>query len=100
MLDWCADSSETADRVRGYLTVTVAEASGVSKEDEIVWEDHFREGFVKGETCNVFTVHLWPFLMDTAAAVEVRGGPRNIKVCAITLPCLCMLEAIYLPDCH
>lgn len=48
-----------ADAVRGYLTVTVAEASGVSKDDNIVWEDHFQEGFVK---------------------VEVRGGPRNIKV--------------------
>lgn len=37
-----------ADRVRGYLTVTVVEASGKTKEDEIVWEDHFQEGFVKG----------------------------------------------------
>ena len=42
------DSYSMADRVRGYLTVTVVEALGKSKEDEIVWEDHFQEGFVKG----------------------------------------------------
>lgn len=42
-----------ADAVRGYLTVTVAEASGVSKDDNIVWEDHFQEGFVKGKICGL-----------------------------------------------
>ena len=45
-----------ADRVRGYLTVTVVEASGKTKEDDIVWEDHFREGFVKGTIPDSFQV--------------------------------------------
>lgn len=45
--------------VRGYLTVTVTQASSRTKANEVVWEDAFNEGFVK---------------------VEVRGGPRNIKV--------------------
>lgn len=47
------------EKIRGYLTVSVAEASGKNKEDDIVWDGNFVEGFVK---------------------VEVRGGPRNIKV--------------------
>ena len=38
--------------VRGYLTVLVTQASSRTKANEVVWEDTFREGFVKG------TVHL------------------------------------------
>ena len=39
-----------ADRVRGYLTVTVAEASGTNKNAEVVWDNQLVDGFVKGET--------------------------------------------------
>lgn len=34
--------------VRGYLTVLVTQASSRTKANEVVWEDSFREGFVKG----------------------------------------------------
>lgn len=46
--------------VRGHLVVSVAEASGMSKQagGPPLWDPTFTEGFVK---------------------VEVRGGPRNVK---------------------
>lgn len=34
--------------VRGYLSVTVSQASSRTKANEVVWDDNFREGFVKG----------------------------------------------------
>lgn len=37
-----------ADRVRGYLVVTVCEATGKNKDDKVVWDPSFVEGFVKG----------------------------------------------------
>ncbi|KAL3132456.1 hypothetical protein ABBQ32_009009 [Trebouxia sp. C0010 RCD-2024] len=45
--------------VRGYLTVLITQASSRTKANEVVWEDSFKDGFVK---------------------IEVRGGPRNVKV--------------------
>lgn len=40
---------ETApERLKGYLTITIAEASGRNREDEEVWDPAFVEGFVKG----------------------------------------------------
>ena len=39
-----------AEKIRGYLTVSVAEASGKNKEDDIVWDGNFVEGFVKGQS--------------------------------------------------
>ena len=35
--------------VRGHLTVVVTQASSRTKANEVVWEDHFNEGFVKGK---------------------------------------------------
>ena len=35
--------------VRGYLTVVVTQASSRTKANEVVWDDNFTEGFVKGE---------------------------------------------------
>ena len=37
------------DKVRGYLVVNVAEASGKNKDDEVVWDPSFTEGFCKGQ---------------------------------------------------
>ena len=37
-----------ADKVRGYLVVTVCEATGKNKDDVVVWDPSFVEGFVKG----------------------------------------------------
>ena len=34
--------------VRGYLVVTVAEASGRNKDEDDVWDAGFYEGYVKG----------------------------------------------------
>ena len=36
------------ERVKGYLTVTIAEASGRNRDDEEVWDPAFVEGYVKG----------------------------------------------------
>ena len=47
-----------ADKVRGYLVVTVCEATGKNKDDTVVWDPSFVEGFVK---------------------VEIRGGARAVK---------------------
>jgi len=38
-----------AERVKGYLVVSVCEASGKNKDDIVVWDPSFVEGFVKGE---------------------------------------------------
>jgi len=36
------------ERVKGYLVVSVCEASGKNKDDIVVWDPSFVEGFVKG----------------------------------------------------
>ncbi|KAK9803657.1 hypothetical protein WJX72_009039 [[Myrmecia] bisecta] len=51
--------TDKPEKIKGYLKISVAEASGKNKEDAVVWDSSFVEGFVK---------------------VEVRGGQRNIKV--------------------
>lgn len=51
------------EKLKGYLTITIAEASGRNRDDEEVWDPAFVEGYVK---------------------VEIRGGPRNIKVVSST----------------
>ncbi|KAK9822175.1 hypothetical protein WJX81_006438 [Elliptochloris bilobata] len=51
--------AERGEKVRGYLVISAREASGKNKEEKVVWEPNFVEGFVK---------------------VEIRGGPRNVKV--------------------
>jgi len=48
-----------AEKIKGYMTVKVEEASGKNKRDEYKWDGYDFEGFVK---------------------VEIRGGPRNVKV--------------------
>ncbi|BDA41887.1 hypothetical protein COCOBI_02-6850 [Coccomyxa sp. Obi] len=46
-------------KVKGHFIINVAEASGKNKEDQLVWDPNFVEGFVK---------------------VEIRGGAKNVKV--------------------
>lgn len=36
------------ERLKGYLTITIAEASGRNRDDEEVWDPAFVEGYVKG----------------------------------------------------
>lgn len=36
-------------KVKGYLVVTVSEATGKNKDEVVVWDPAFVEGFVKGE---------------------------------------------------
>jgi len=86
-----ADGQPAADRVKGYLTVTVAEASGRNRDDEEVWEAAFVEGYVKGPS-RATTAHCSRICIRSdadgsltndvcdACAVEIRGGPRNVKV--------------------
>ncbi len=85
------DGQPAADRVKGYLTVTVAEASGRNRDDEEVWDAAFVEGYVKGPSrattahCSTMYTHSKAGRRLTvgvcgARAVEIRGGPRNVKV--------------------
>lgn len=37
-----------AETVRGYLVITVMEASGKNKDENYVWDSSSFEGFVKG----------------------------------------------------
>lgn len=46
-----ADAAAPAERVKGYLVVSVCEASGKNKDDIVVWDPTFVEGFVKGALC-------------------------------------------------
>ena len=45
--DWTGSMSE-GPKVKGHLIITVAEASGKNKDDQLVWDPNFVEGFVKG----------------------------------------------------
>lgn len=38
-----------AEKIKGYMTVKVEEASGKNKRDEYKWDSYDFEGFVKGE---------------------------------------------------
>eukprot|EP01024_Parvocaulis_polyphysoides_P004585 TRINITY_DN1113_c0_g1_i1.p2 TRINITY_DN1113_c0_g1~~TRINITY_DN1113_c0_g1_i1.p2 ORF type:complete len:112 (+),score=22.98 TRINITY_DN1113_c0_g1_i1:133-468(+) len=51
--------SKSSSNVRGYLLITVEEASGRNKNDTFVWDQNSFEGFVKA---------------------ELRGGERPVKV--------------------
>lgn len=44
-----ATAPETVvESLKGFLTITIAEASGRNRDDEDVWDPAFVEGFVKG----------------------------------------------------
>ena len=40
--------AESKEKVRGYLVISAREASGKNKEEKVVWDPSFVEGFVKG----------------------------------------------------
>lgn len=42
-------------KVKGHLIITVAETSGKNKDDQVVWEPNFVEGFVKGKLTSTAT---------------------------------------------
>ena len=95
-----ADGQPAVDRVKGYLTVTVAEASGRNRDDEEVWDAAFVEGYVKGpsraSTAHCSIMHIQSDAdgsltddVSDACAVEIRGGPRNVKVCWQKCCCTC-----------
>lgn len=54
-----------AESPRGYLTMTIIEASGKNKDDNYIWDSESFQGYVK---------------------VELRGGARNIKVATRRAP--------------
>ena len=43
-------------KVKGHLIITVAEASGKNKDDQLVWDPNFVEGFVKGESTSALSM--------------------------------------------
>ncbi len=44
------ESMSEGPKVKGHLIITVAEASGKNKDDQLVWDPNFVEGFVKSES--------------------------------------------------
>ena len=85
--------AESKEKVRGYLVISAREASGKNKEEKVVWDPSFVEGFVKGThspQCRIVqaTKHRLPPTTQGApldvrvprAQLRVRGGPRNVKV--------------------
>ncbi len=36
------------EKIRGYLVISAREANGKNKEEKVVWDPNFVEGFVKG----------------------------------------------------
>jgi hypothetical protein len=69
--------------VKGHLVLKVSEASGKNKSEQYVWDypDGF-EAWVKGivETIAMFSLLLMLSNLPCCHAVEIRGGPRNVKV--------------------
>ena len=74
-------------KVKGHLIITVAEASGKNKDDQLVWDPNFVEGFVKGESTSALSMGtawcavLKVFHTSSGCAVEVRGEKgQKVKV--------------------
>eukprot|EP00951_Prasinocladus_malaysianus_P047410 scaffold650353_cov48-Prasinocladus_malaysianus.AAC.1 len=75
------------EQVKGYMTVVVEEASGKNKLDEYKWDGNDFDGFIKG-VCpylHIIENYQWSyqclahFKTCDLCAVEIRGGPRNVK---------------------
>ena len=76
------ESGNGAAPKKQFLFMTVHEAWGLSKEQEPVWDDTFKEGYVRGEyseeESGVYSVLLH------GALVEVRGGAKVQKATTFT----------------
>lgn len=101
----------------GFLIINVLEAAGHDSDDAVVWEPEFKQGYARGEPggagvrCrgpwdrrqqlqqrrrgrdSAVGGRLRPVSIRTASpccgAVEIRGGPKTIKVRAPAGPALC-----------
>ena len=76
-LMWRLQMADATD-VRGYLVVTVAEASGRNKDEQDVWDSNFLEGYVKGAS-----------MLQTALVIsfaEVSRGMHAHCTCS-AVPC-------------
>ena len=68
------------EKIRGYLTVSVAEASGKNKEDDIVWDGNFVEGFVKGQSSSMPSACCMCTKDKVAACRCLSGGLCHAKL--------------------
>ena len=72
-------------KVKGHLIITVAEASGKNKDDQLVWDPNFVEGFVKGALKRLVENAYFKGVSCTNpdithwCAVEIRGE-KGLKV--------------------
>lgn len=74
--------------VRGYLTVLITQASSRTKANEVVWEDSFKEGFVKGRaTC---LCHCIPHCHSPLGDCCCSRGQRSASQYQGKLPATCM----------
>ncbi len=78
-------------KVKGHLIITVAEASGKNKDDQLVWDPNFVEGFVKGESTIAMSIGTAGFAYGhvligfSDCAVEIRGEKgQKVKVSTST----------------
>lgn len=42
------EMAREGEKIRGYLVISAREANGKNKEEKVVWDPNFVEGFVKG----------------------------------------------------
>ena len=61
--------AESKEKVRGYLVISAREASGKNKEEKVVWDPSFVEGFVKGT--------------HSSAVPQCAGGSASLATCNI-----------------
>ena len=68
-------------KVKGHLIITVAEASGKNKDDQLVWDPNFVEGFVKGESTTAPSMgtagYACQYALISSLTVQWRFGERR-----------------------
>jgi hypothetical protein len=76
--------------IKSYLVVKVLEASGHNSNEVKVWDDDFKEGYVRGEAGQRSVVARGAgrpraclsqaSMPQSLPAVEIRGGARTVRV--------------------
>lgn len=96
-------------KVKGHFIINVAEASGKNKEDQLVWDPNFVEGFVKGMIDGLLRIEIMELQarlvfrslsLVQCVAVEIRGGAKNVKVlfirtCQTSIALLQLIASIF-----
>lgn len=85
------------EKPTGFLTIKLIEALGTTKDDSPLWEDSFTQGFVKGDKMQHSALTesaLSSSHNSYAAAVELRGPTRHVKVSRLSSSAAAQQQAI------